>query len=84
MQKWEHKLIEVFNDKTITSSQNWVWEEDGRRLPGKPDVVTKIRELGYGGWELVSTMSAGVPVHMQYWFKRPLPDGVPPALPKTQ
>jgi hypothetical protein len=72
MQSWDYKLIEVYNQPSGLTV-NWVWEEDGKPLPGSPirNMVAKANDLGGQGWELLSVSSAGVPVHTLYWFKRP-------------
>ena len=82
MQRWEHKFIEVYNEPKL-GVQRWMWEEDGKQLPGSPNMIAKANELGDQGWELVSVSSAGVPIHTQYWFKRLVSAVTPPLLPKS-
>ena len=79
MQKWEFKCVLIYLSPTLRGS----WKEDGRQLPGDPDMVAKARELGHQGWELVSVAPYGNPEGLWHWFKRPLPEGVPPPLPKV-
>lgn len=52
--------------------------EDGRQLAGAVNMVTKAKELGDQGWELVSGMPLstssnhhGLTTDLAYWFKRP-------------
>jgi hypothetical protein len=62
---WDYKNLAL-----ITGTINAGWMEDGKRLPGDPSILTKSKELGEAGWELVSV--AGVSENVVvYWFKKP-------------
>ena len=79
VQKWDYKYIDtIFAGIAV----GWKWTEDGKPLPGTPDIIAKAKELGHQGWELVSVYYDGVQL-TRHWFKRPVPEGVPPPLPKA-
>jgi hypothetical protein len=74
---WEYKTV-VLNRTIIRPELSWM--EDGKELPGSPNMDLKARELGDQGWELVSmtTLSSqtgqgftGFTNTIVYWFKRP-------------
>jgi hypothetical protein len=74
---WEYKSVVL--TRTI-NAPNFTWTEDGRELPGSPDMIAKARDLGDQGWELVTItpLSAqtgqgytGFTNALLYWFKRP-------------
>lgn len=68
-QTWDYKLIEEYNEPSITGP-HWKWIEDDTKLPGTAKILVKMKELGGQGWELVSVSTAGTPIHYYYWFKR--------------
>lgn len=76
-QVWEYKSVAL--TRTI-SEPNFTWREDGKELPGSPNMALKAKELGEQGWELVTItpMSSqtgegytGFTNNLLYWFKRP-------------
>ncbi|MEK6323546.1 MAG: hypothetical protein AABN33_18050 [Acidobacteriota bacterium] len=80
-QAWEYKVIVVH--RSSTGGGGWsAWFEDDKALPGPVSAVSKVKELGDQGWELVSvtprsseTFSsgsyAGYTNQIESWFKRP-------------
>jgi hypothetical protein len=76
-QAWEYKSVTL--TRTI-QQPNFTWAEDGKELPGSPNMTLKGKELGEQGWELVTItpMSSqtgdgytGFTNTLLYWFKRP-------------
>ena len=74
---WEYRAIVL--TRTI-NAPNFTWSEEGRELPGSPDMLAKARELGDQGWELVTMTPVsgqtgqgytGFTNQIIYWFKRP-------------
>ena len=74
-QTWEHKSIVIITP----ARSDWTWAEEGKDLPGAPNMIVKSKELGEQGWELVSVTSTswiydanhnGRTSHLTYWFKR--------------
>lgn len=74
MQAWNYKVISIYGDPD-TAIARWLWEEDENRLPeypgspSKPNLLSKMNELGEQGWELVSICNVPKPA-IEYWFKR--------------
>lgn len=76
-QTWEYKSIAL--TRTVIRP-DFTWAEDGKELPGSPDMLLKARELGDQGWELVAITPlssqtgqgyTGFTNNILYWFKRP-------------
>lgn len=80
-QTWEYKVIVVH--RSSSNGGGWsAWFEDDKALPGPVSAVSKWKQLGDQGWELVSvtprsseTFSsgsyAGYTNQIESWFKRP-------------
>ena len=49
-QAWDYKTVFVL---TNLANNGQTWSEDGRDLPGPVRTITKSKELGAEGWELV-------------------------------
>lgn len=62
-QTWDYKLIALNVDRGRIT-----WMEDGVATSNLT-IVSKSKELGDQGWELVSVTSWGENIF--YWFKRP-------------
>ena len=76
-QAWEYKSMVL--TRSIVEP-DFTWAEDGKPLPGTPNMILKAKELGAQGWELVSITPmasqtgnglTGFTNHLFYWFKRP-------------
>jgi hypothetical protein len=76
-QTWDYKSIVL--TRTI-ARPDFTWAEDGKELPGSPNMVLKAKELGDQGWELVTITPlasqtgegyTGFTNNILYWFKRP-------------
>ena len=63
-QAWDYKVISIEQNNVGERT----WHEDGRELPGPVRGLTKAKELGAGGWELVLANSGGN--FTEYWYKR--------------
>ncbi len=80
-QAWEYKVIVVH--RASVDRGGWSsWFEDNKALPGPINAVSKWKELGDQGWELVSVSPrssethtsgsyAGYTSELESWFKRP-------------
>ena len=74
-QSWEYKSIELAR----SSGTSEAWLEDARPLPGPVNILSKSKELGDQGWELVSVTpipsyrdnSPPYSDNLLYFFKRP-------------
>ena len=76
-QTWEYKTVIL--SRTIIRPE-FTWMEDGKDLPGSPNMNLKAKELGDQGWELVSITPlasqtgegfTGFTNNILYWSKRP-------------
>jgi len=65
VQSWDYKVITV-EEKDITATLSW--KEDGRDLPGPVSALSKSKQLGADGWELISVINGTL--YTNYWYKR--------------
>lgn len=89
-QTWEYKSIVItrgygaakLGEYLKTAEAFSYWAEDGKALAGQVNMISKSKELGDQGWELVSVTPlssiassqgsyAGFTDVLIYWFKRP-------------
>lgn len=88
-QTWEYKQLQITrrvgSEKStgLQYAESPSWTEDDKEIPAAVNMVSKAKELGDQGWELVSVTAipgiaapsgsyAGFADVVVYWFKRPI------------
>lgn len=79
-QTWDYKIIARSRDPFKVPFDWNNWSEDAKALSTPVDILAKTKQLGEGGWELVSVTprssnagAAGVTTEELWVFKRPKP-----------